>query len=226
METKKSKKADLEWRKPVFFQLGIFLTMGLVLILFELTGAREKENVSFDLKGDSVDPDIVINTTTPEKPIPKQLPPPLTIFKTTENNNPIDNSLFDAETDGNESVEASKILPVAPDIEPDIDDKIYDVSEVDPEFPGGLNAMNKFISENVVYPKIAIEIGLEGTVMVGFIVDKNGNIANVNVLKGKAPVLDIEAMRVVCAMPKWSPGKQCGRNVNVKYRIPIVFKLN
>ena len=225
METKKSKNADLEWRKPVFFQLGIFLTLGLVLIMFELINAGEKTSLSFDLNGDVIDNDIVINTVEPPKPLPKPLPPPISNFKPVSDDNPIDNNTYDAETSPDESVQPAEIRPVAPDIETDEPDPIVDIPEVDPSFPGGEIALGQYLRDNIRYPKTAIDVGLQGRIIIGFVVDKNGNITDVSVLKGKAPILDEEALRVVKSMPKWNPGMQGGRNIKARYRIPIDFIL-
>ena len=102
----------------------------------------------------------------------------------------------------------------------------FDVVEQMPEFPGGAAGMMKFIAENVKYPEEAYSKGIEGRVLVQFIIEKDGSVTNVKVIKKVNDALDAEAVRVVKAMPKWKPGKQNGREVRVKYTIPVSFRLS
>ena len=95
-----------------------------------------------------------------------------------------------------------------------------------PEFPGGYPAFVDFISRNVIYLRIAQEYGIEGTVFVSFVVEKDGSITQVQVLRGIFKPLDEEAMRVVKMMPRWKPGKQNGNPVRVRYKVPISFAFN
>ena len=104
-------------------------------------------------------------------------------------------------------------------------DKVLEKAEVMPQFPGGDQAMMKFVSENVQYPEEAKEKGISGRVMVGFIVEKDGSISDVKVVKGIGGGCDEEAVRVVKAMSKWKPGKEKGKPVRVSYMMPIFFKL-
>lgn len=106
------------------------------------------------------------------------------------------------------------------------DDKPFDVVEQMPEFPGGQEALMKFLSESVKYPKEASKDGIQGRVVVQFVVEKDGSISEVEVVKKVNEHLDAEAVRVVNAMPKWKPGKQKGENVRVKYTLPISFRLS
>ena len=104
-------------------------------------------------------------------------------------------------------------------------DSVYNQPEVMPEFPGGMEAMMKYLSENIKYPELAKEKNTQGRVLVTFIVEKNGSISNVKVVKGIGNGCDEEAVRVISAMPKWKPGKQNGKTVRVSFAIPISFKL-
>ena len=105
-------------------------------------------------------------------------------------------------------------------------DKIYEQVEEMPSFPGGSNALLSFIAANLKYPVAAQENGIQGRVIVKFVVDKDGRITDVEITRSVAPSLDEEAMRIVKAMPKWKPGKLKGNCVRVKYTIPIVFGLS
>ena len=107
---------------------------------------------------------------------------------------------------------------------PDGDDKVYDIVEQQPEFPGGPSAMAKWLGDNIKYPAEAAKKGIEGRVIVQFVVGSDGTVGNVNIMRGVDPLLDQEAVRVINAMPKWTPGKQDGKVVAVKYTIPVTFR--
>ena len=102
---------------------------------------------------------------------------------------------------------------------------VYDVVEVMPQYPGGQIAMLKYIMENIKYPKQIMEEGIQGRVTVSFIVEKDGRVSNVRLLRSVQPSLDKEAIRVVKSMPKWTPGKQNGKPVRVRFNLPVMFKL-
>ena len=102
---------------------------------------------------------------------------------------------------------------------------VYDVVEVMPQFPGGQTAMLKYIMENIKYPKQIMEEGIQGRVTVSFIVEKDGRVSNVRLLRSVQSALDKEAVRVVKSMPKWSPGKHNGKPVRVRFNLPVMFKL-
>lgn len=102
---------------------------------------------------------------------------------------------------------------------------VYDVVEVMPQYPGGQIAMLKYIMENIKYPEQAMKEGIQGRVTVSFIVEKDGRVSNVRLLRSVQSSLDKEAVRVVKSMPKWSPGKQKGKPVRVRFNIPVMFKL-
>ena len=103
--------------------------------------------------------------------------------------------------------------------------KKYDVVEEMPEYPGGPEALSKYLSENIKYPEEAEEKGIEGRVIITFIVEKDGSISEVEVVNHVNPLLDNEAVRVIKSMQRWIPGKQNGKTVRVKYTVPVTFKL-
>ena len=102
---------------------------------------------------------------------------------------------------------------------------VYYVVEEMPNFPGGMGECMKFLSKNIKYPTEAMEKEIQGRVIVQFIVEKDGSITEAKVVRGVDPALDKEALRVINSMPKWTPGKQAGEAVNVKYTVPIMFKI-
>ena len=107
---------------------------------------------------------------------------------------------------------------------PGDDDKVFDVVERQPEFPGGQAALMNFLRETIKYPAEAAKNGIEGRVIVQFVVGSDGTVGDAKVMRGVDPLLDQEALRVINAMPKWTPGKQDGKPVAVKYTIPVTFR--
>ncbi|MBQ5981396.1 MAG: energy transducer TonB [Prevotella sp.] len=107
----------------------------------------------------------------------------------------------------------------------EVANKVFDVVEQMPSFPGGNEALMKFLSENVKYPVVAQENGVQGRVVVSFVVERDGSITDVKVVRSVDPSLDKEATRVVKSMPNWIPGKQNGAAVRVKYNVPVSFRL-
>ena len=103
--------------------------------------------------------------------------------------------------------------------------KVFDIVEQMPEYPGGQAALFEFISKNVKYPDDAVKKKVEGKVFVTFVVDTDGKITDVSLMRKVFPSLDAEAIRVISAMPNWIPGKQKGQVVRVKYTVPIIFRL-
>jgi len=103
--------------------------------------------------------------------------------------------------------------------------KVFDVVEQMPSFPGGNAALMAYLANNIKYPVVAQENGVQGRVVVSFVVERDGSITDVNVVRGVDPSLDREAQRVVRSMPRWNPGKQNGQAVRVKYNVPVSFRL-
>lgn len=109
--------------------------------------------------------------------------------------------------------------------EADASNKVYEVVEQMPSFPGGDAAMMKYLAENIKYPVSAQKAKEQGRVVVQFIVEKDGAVTGVKTVRSVTPVLDAEAVRVIKAMPKWTPGRQGGQPVRVKYNVPVSFRL-
>lgn len=102
---------------------------------------------------------------------------------------------------------------------------VYDIVDTLPEFPEGQQALMKFLSQNISYPEVAAQFGIQGRVIIQFVVDKDGSITNVRIARGVEQSLDLEAIRVVLSMPKWKPGLEEGEAVRTKFTLPIVFRL-
>ena len=126
--------------------------------------------------------------------------------------------------DANGEVLKIKEAVAQPEPKPEVE-KVFDVVEQMPSFPGGPSALMEWFSNNVKYPVVAQENGVQGRVVVSFVVERDGSITDVKVVRGVDPSLDREASRVVRAMPRWIPGKQNGSAVRVKYNVPVAFRL-
>ena len=115
--------------------------------------------------------------------------------------------------------------PPPPAPKPEVATKVFDVVEEMPSVPGGQGALMQYLASNIKYPVVAQENGVQGRVIVSFVVERDGSISDVKVARSVDPSLDREAQRVVKSMPRWSPGKQNGSTVRVKYTVPVVFRL-
>lgn len=135
---------------------------------------------------------------------------------------------FDVKGNDDANGEILKVKEVIAEPEPpkhEEENKVFDIVEQQPMFPGGPAALMKYLSEHIKYPVVAQENGVQGRVTVQFVVEKDGSISDVHVLRGVDPSLDKEAVRVVKSLPRWTPGKQNGITVRVNYRVPVLFRL-
>lgn len=135
---------------------------------------------------------------------------------------------FDVKGNDDANGEVLKAKEVIAEPEPpkhEEENKVFDIVEQQPMFPGGPAALMKYLSEHTKYPVVAQENGVQGRVTVQFVVEKDGSISDVHVLRGVDPSLDKEAVRVVKSLPRWTPGKQNGITVRVNYRVPVLFRL-
>ncbi len=226
MDLKKSPKADLESKKVIFTEIGLVIGLSLMLVAFEWksydkniveVASRQVENIAEEIIP------ITEQKVKPPPPAPVQQVVKINIV---EDDVEVDDNLeIDAEADQNTEVE-EYIAPVKQDEEESAEEaQIFMVVESMPEFPGGEPALYKFLGENIKYPQMAKESGIQGRVFVTFVVEKNGSVTDVRVLRGIGGGCDEEAIRVVQNMPKWTPGKQRGKSVRVQYNLPVKFTL-
>ena len=124
-----------------------------------------------------------------------------------------------------EVLKAKEVIATEPVKPKEEENKVFDVVEQMPSYPGGMGALMQYLSSNIKYPVIAEENGIQGRVICTFVVEKDGSITDVKIAKSVDPSLDKEAVRVVKSMPKWIPGKQNGSAVRVKYTLPVTFRL-
>ena len=228
MELKKSVKADLEWRRPVFVEIGLAITLLIVLLAFELVGSKEKSEAVLFSTGQFIEDERIIQTDqqkaeTPPPPAQQQLA--TTLIEVVADNIKLEDFTIDVESSSNLEVEEVYVIEDTK-VEEIKEEAPFVIVEVMPEYPGGDEARVKFLSENLSYPKAAREAGLEGRVFIGFVVEPDGRLTNFSVVRSVSPILDDEALRVVKMMPKWTAGKQRGKAVRVQFQVPITFTLN
>ncbi len=208
----------------LFTQIGLVFALAVVLLAFEWKSFEKQE---YDLASRAVDdtPEEMIEITQHEKPPPPPAPPvQTTVIEIVEDDMEIEDDIeIDVEDD--QETEVQEYIPVAEE-EEEAEEVIFTVVESMPDFPGGDAARIKYLNENIKYPQMARESGIQGRVFVTFVVEKDGNVTDVRVLRGIGGGCDEEAVRVIKNMPKWNPGKQRGKSVRVQFNMPILFKLN
>ena len=224
MQIKKSQQASLEDKKIIYVLMGFVFVLSLCYVALEWT---EQEVTKYEVMDDEFlfEEEVEIQQTTQETPPPP--PPPavqeVEVLNVVEDDVETDSIEINTEDDKEEVVIAA---PVEAPEEEEEEEVIFVVVESMPEFPGGQQALFKYLSENVKYPVIAQENGIQGRVICQFVVNKDGSIVDIEVIRsGGDPSLDKEAVRVIKSMPKWKPGKQRGKAVRVKYTVPVNFKL-
>lgn len=227
MEVKKTPKADLESKKTVFLQIGLVVALSLVLVAFEWTSTDVNVDFSLQEEDIEVEEEIIPITRQEEVKPPPPPPPPAVadILNIVEDDVELDEELeiMDTEMSQDDIVDFSNL--VFEEETRDEGGEIFMIVEEMPEFPGGPEALQRYLSQSVRYPVIAQENGIQGRVYIQFVINQNGEVTNATILRGVDPSLDREALRVVEAMPKWKPGKQRNRPVRVSYTVPINFVL-
>ena len=228
MELKKSPKADLENKKGLFGSLGLVLTLAIVLVAFEWK-SYDKEEIQLAARAAVETEEEVIIQTEQNLPPPPP-PPPAQVsdeIEIVEDDVEIENEVeINAEATEETVVEDYVAPPVVVEEEEVAEEEIFQIVEEMPSYPGGAEALYEYLNDNIRYPIVALESGISGRVYVQFVVEKDGSVSDVKVLRGIGGGCDEEAIRVVEKMPKWNPGKQRGRAVRVLYMVPINFTLN
>ena len=237
MQIKKSEKASLEGDKLIYALMGFVFVLSLCYVALEWTNQVTKyEQADQDFL---VEEEIEIQQTTQEMTPPPPPPPAPEVVQEVEVLNVVEDDVqtesvdFSSE-DNNTTVEIVEVqqevkeeVKVEEDKRDEVEENVvFKVVETMPSFPGGDAALMKFISDNVRYPDIAQENGIQGRAICQFTVEKDGSITDIQIVRSAGDeTLDKEAKRVIKSMPKWSPGKQRGKAVRVSYTIPINFRL-
>lgn len=224
MEIKKSPKADLQKRRGIFLEIGLVVALVLVIVAFAYT-PKEHRIEKVDLNYAVAEEEIVEITRNDEPPAPpkkvevKVIADLLQVVTNeTKITTEVDFAEFDENTEVIQQVEVSEEV-----VE---DDQPFLVAETMPSFQGGdLNTFRNWVQQNVRFPQIAQENGIQGRVVLSFVIEKDGRLTNIQVLQTPDRSLSEEAIRVLNKSPKWSPGKQRNQVVRVKYTLPVDFRL-
>lgn len=223
MEKKKKSKVNMEKHKGLFLQIGFVMAIALALAAFEWT-TTEKGTRGLGKIVDVKFEDEQIPITQHNRPKPNQPQNQTQIAQVVEivkDDIELDNEMeaMDMGADLETEIEAVEI--------PDetVEDEIFFIVEVMPKFPGGELALRKYVAQNIRYPNAARENDIQGKVYVRFVVNEDGTVGDVTILRGVDPLLDNEAVRVIKTLPVWQPGRQLNKTVKVYYTMPISFKL-
>ena len=225
MEEKKSPKANLENKKLMFIQIGMIISLLIAWMAFEHKSYDKREIDPSLLNREVVVDEEMVEITTQEeqKPQPVEVPKQTTQLEIVQDDVEVEDIEINAEVDQQEVIE--EYVPVEVEEEEVVEQEIFQIVEEMPAYPGGDQKLMEYVAKNIKYPQIARETGIQGRVFVGFVVEPDGSVSNVKVLRGIGGGCDEEAMRVVKSMPKWKPGKQRGKAVRVSYMLPVNFKL-
>ena len=209
----------------MFMQIGMIISLLVAWLAFEHKSYDKREIDPSLLNREVVVEEEMVEITKQEepKPQPVEMPKQTTQLEIVQDDVEVEDIEINAEMDQNEVMEEY----VAPEIEEEevVEQEVFTIVEEMPGYPGGDAKMYEYLGKNIKYPQIARESSIQGRVFVNFVVEPDGSVTNVKVLRGIGGGCDEEAMRVVKSMPKWKPGKQRGKAVRVSYTLPVVFKL-
>ncbi len=228
LEVKKSAHVNLEQHKTTWLLIGYILVFGVLFVAFEWTATEKKHTGEIVSAGILLEEEIMVPITMPEK---KVVPPPpqakqiTEILEIVDDEAEIEESELASVEETGEVVEIADVGNVVVEDIPE-EEPILQIVEQMPEFPGGMAALMRYLKENINYPRISRENGSQGKAFINFVVNTDGSIQDIEVLRSSSdPYLDKEALRVVGGMPKWNPGKQAGKAVRVRFTLPVTFRL-
>ena len=225
MEIKKSPKADLQNKRGLLLEIGLAVSLALVIVAFAYT-PKEHRVEKVDLNYGPVEVEMNEITRNDQKPPepPKKVEVKVitdllqVVTNDTKITTDVEFADFDEDTEVIQTVEIKE--------EEVIDDQPFLVAETMPSFQGGdLNPFRNWVQQNVKFPQIALENGIQGRVVLSFVIEKDGRLTNIQVLQTPDRSLSEEAIRVLNKSPKWSPGKQRNQVVRVKYTLPVDFRV-
>jgi protein TonB len=231
MEAKKSEKADLEKKKGLHIEIGLVTILALVLVAFNIRSTDKKDS-GFAQQVVSTEMEEEIIQTQEEQDIPEPEPEQPEPEVTTELEVVDDDAelthelgIVDAGDNANKEQQEVVISDVGGE-ETVEEEEIFVFVEEYPSYPGGEEALYKYLGENIQYPDVARDNGITGTVVIRFVVEKDGSITKAAIAREIGGGCGKEALRVVNAMPKWKPGKQSGKAVRTEFTLPVQFQLN
>ncbi len=225
MEIKKSPKADLQNKRGLLLEIGLIIALGLVIFAFSYT-PKEHRIEKLDMEYAPVEEEITEITRQPEKQpeAPKKVEVKVIadMLEVVTNDTKIETDF--TFTDFDQDAEIIQQVDIVEEVIED--DQPFLVAETMPSFQGGdLNTFRNWVQQNVKFPQIALENGIQGRVVLSFVIEKDGRLTNIQVLQTPDRSLSEEAIRVLSKSPKWSPGKQRNQVVRVKYTLPVDFRV-
>ncbi len=228
MEARKTEKANLENKRLLFVEIGFVAALLAVLFCFNWSSKEKQDDTLFAENSEIIEEEMVPITqeTPPPPPETPKIPVLSDIIDIVDDNIEVDNNIIDLEDSEGLGVEIMDYIEET--VEEVVEEEAipFQLVEQKPSFQGGdANAFSKWVAQNLNYPEIAKENGVQGRVMLQFKVNANGTVSDVKVLRGVDPSLDKEAVRVVSSSPKWEPGRQRDRAVPVTYTFPVIFQL-
>lgn len=228
MEIKKTPRADLEKDISLNFLMGLVIALAILFVGFEW-GEKEIEVATDSGIATVVDEEEIEATIQNEPPPPPPEPEVVKapeIITIVEDNIEVEQTEFLSSEDDASQAQVDTYVPPVEEEEEEVDENyVFVTVEKMPEFPGGEAALLKWISDHLNYPTIAAENGVQGRVACTFVVEPDGSVSNVEVVRPVDPNLDKEALRVLKQLPKFRPGEQRGKPVRVKYSVPVRFRL-
>lgn len=229
MEIKKLPEANLQKKKLLFGEIGLIISLGLILMAFEWKSTESSETIVLQEAAAEIEVENIPITTEapPPPPEPAKVPVLSDQIDIVDDDIKIEEDLFLSLEDTKEmAVEIQDYVAEVYEEEVEEESVPFMLVEEKPSFMGGdANEFSRWIGKHLEYPEIARENGVQGRVTLQFTVEKDGSLSNIKVLRGIDASLDKEAVRVVSSSPKWKPGKQRDKVVRVTYTFPVVFQL-
>ena len=222
MELKKNPKLELSNYRLLIFAISLSMSIGMVLIAFEWKTVGLSSTVSLETSGTAFEEVMEVPITNQVTPPPPKVSTP-TIIEIPDEEEIQEIVDINLDIEISEPVVESLVFEDTP--EEEVADEVFNVVEIMPTFPGGSAKFIEFISQNLKYPKKALRANVEGKVIVSFIVEADGNLSEIEVVKGIGYDCDEEAVRVLSSTPDWIPGQQMGRNVKVRVMLPLNFNI-
>ena len=237
MEANKTVNEEMQGQKSTNLLIGYVLSLALMFVAFEYTQREVKvveEGKIYDYK---MEEDMITITQQEETmaPPPAAAPTVMEVINEVEDDTELPEEEIQTTEEVNQAITTvvgtgapSAVIsgPVGPVVEVDEDDRIFDVVEENASFPGGDAECMKWLQEHIKYPAICQEQGVQGRVTVAFVVNRDGTIVDVKVVRSPDPNLAKEAERVVKLMPKWKPARQGNKTVRSRFNLPVMFRLN
>lgn len=228
MEVKKSEKASLGNKRLLFTEIGFVVALLVVYGAFEYS-SKDKQTKVLEAEVVAVEEEELIpitQETPPPPPETPQIPVLSDNIDIVDDDLKVEDTILNLEDDANLGVEIREYVEQVEEEVIEEEAIPFQLVEQKPGFMGGdANAFSKWVNERLQYPEIAKENGIQGRVLLQFVVGADGKVSNVKVVRGVDPALDKEAVRVVQSSPKWTPGKQRDRAVKVTYTFPVIFQL-